>query len=140
MTDIDTDALLERIRKGPAPRNSIRLLVTGGRYFNDVPRLWRYLDSLEDVQMVVEGASDDVTGPHVGTDYWANQWARARGIYHERYHAEWEMLGKAAGPIRNKKMIINSAANLVVAAPGNAGTKGMIAIAKERGVEVRMLP
>ncbi len=89
---------------------------------------------------MVDGASDDVTGPHVGADYWANQWARARGIYHLRYHAEWNKLGTAAGPIRNKQMIIQSGANLVVAAPGGTGTDSMIGIAKERGVEVRMLP
>lgn len=71
-----------------------RVLVCGGRDFNDVPLIWKTLDVLHaerHFRLVMDGASDDVTDPYVGADYWANQWAWARmGVTARRFHAEWK--------------------------------------------------
>lgn len=110
----------------------MRLLVCGGRDFVDVPKLWRALDELQartpepGIRLVIDGASDDVTGPYKGADYWAHQWALARGIPTVRQHAKWAEQGKAAGPIRNGEMIERHRPDQLVAFPGGRGTRNMI--------------
>lgn len=121
----------------------MRLLVCGGRNFVDVPLLWRVLDELHNrvvepgIRLVIDGASDDVTGPYMGADYWANQWALARGIPTVRVHAKWETQGKAAGPIRNGEMIHRHQPTYVVAFPGGRGTRDMITQAKKAELRVQ---
>lgn len=119
-----------------------RVLVCGGRNFSDVALLWRHLDELARdtseprIRMVIDGASDDVTGPYVGADYWAHQWALARNIPTVRMHAKWGQLGKAAGPIRNRRMLYEGLPDIVIAFPGNRGTRNMVQQAIDGGVKV----
>lgn len=121
----------------------MRLLVCGGRDFVDVPKLWRVLDELSTrlpppgIRLVIEGASDDVTGPHMGADYWAHQWALARLIPYARHHAEWKKLGKSAGPIRNRQMLTEGKPDMVLAFPGGRGTANMIEQAEGAGCVVQ---
>lgn len=118
----------------------MRLVVSGGRFFNDVPLLWRTLDDIHEstpVQLLVEGASDDVTGPYVGADYWAHQWALARQVPCLRCRAEWTKHGKAAGPIRNGEMLTGYLPDRLVAFPGNRGTADMIRQAEKAGIVIQ---
>lgn len=116
-----------------------KVIVCGGRNFNDVPLLWRTLDRIAHnyggIKRIIDGASDDVTGPYKGADYWANQWAIASGIPTHRCHAEWKIHGKSAGPIRNQAML-NEKPDLVVAFPGGYGTADMVRRARAAGIEV----
>jgi hypothetical protein len=117
----------------------MRVLVCGGREFTDVPRLWSTLDALlqqHRFKVVIDGASDDVTGPYKGADYWAHQWAIARDIPTERFSAAWKDLGKAAGPVRNRRMIDEGKPDLVVAFPGGKGTGNMVQQAMDAGIKV----
>ena len=116
-----------------------RVLVCGGRDFNDVPLIWKTLDTLRalrDIRHVIDGASDDVTGPYVGADYWAHQWACARDMGTTRFHAAWASQRRAAGPIRNARMIEEGRPDLVIAFPGGRGTANMAAQARAAGIEV----
>lgn len=121
----------------------MRLLVCGGRDFKDVPLLWRTLDDLRDktpepgIRLVIDGASDDVTGPYVGADYWAHQWALARNIPTVRQHAKWREQGRAAGPIRNEEMFERHQPEHVVAFPGGRGTANMIKVAEDGEIVVQ---
>lgn len=122
--------------------DELRLLVCGGRDFNDVALLWRTLDGLHKetpVQLLVEGASDDVTGPYVGADYWAHQWALARQVPCLRCKAEWKKYGRAAGPIRNGEMLKRYLPNWLVAFPGGKGTSNMIGQAQDAGLHVQVV-
>lgn len=121
----------------------MRLVVSGGRDFLDVPLLWRTLDELhestpEGIELLVEGASDDVTGPYRGADYWAHQWALARQVPCLREHADWKKHGRAAGPIRNGEMLKKYQLNYLVAFPmGGRGTADMIEQAGRAGLAVK---
>ena len=120
----------------------MRLLVCGGRDFVNVPLLWRLLDWLDkdgEVRVVIEGASDDVTGPFQGADYWAHQWALARQKPTVRAHADWRKHGKAAGPIRNKAMIDEHKPDWLIAFPGGRGTSNMIRQAQDAGIHVQVV-
>lgn len=118
----------------------MRLLVCGGRDFIDVPLLWRSLNHFcvqrSIPSLLIEGASDDVTGPYRGADYWARQWANATGIKVSTFHAKWREQGRAAGPIRNKRMIDEAYPQVVMAFPGNRGTANMIEQARAAEIEV----
>lgn len=122
----------------------MRLAVSGGRYFNDVPLLWRSLDELhkstpDGVQLLVEGASDEVTGPYQGADYWAHQWALARQVPCLREPAEWTKHGRAAGPIRNGVMLKKYLLDYLLAFPGGRGTANMIEQAEKAGVVIKVV-
>jgi hypothetical protein len=123
----------------------MRLLVCGGRDFKDVPLLWRALDELRastpepGIRLVIDGASDDVTGPYKGADYWAHQWALARDIPTIRQHAKWREQGRAAGPIRNGEMLERHKPDRLVAFAGGRGTQNMIEQAGRAGIVVQLI-
>ncbi len=52
------------------------------------------------------------------------------------FHAEWMKYGKAAGPIRNARMLAEGKPDLVVAFPGGRGTADMLRRVREAGIEV----
>jgi len=49
--------------------------------------------------------------------------------------ADWKLNGKTAGPIRNRKMLIDWEPDMVIAFPGGKGTTNMIEQAKDFRVE-----
>lgn len=117
----------------------MRVLVCGGRDFVDVPKLWKFLDELDQQQeivTVIDGESDDLTGPYVGADYWGHQWALARGRATIRQLANWKQYGRAAGPIRNGMMLKQHKPDCVVATKGGRGTLNMIEQATEANIPV----
>jgi len=121
----------------------MRLLVCGGRDFDDVPRLWRILDDLNGrytIACLIDGAQEKQRedGGVVGADYWAHQWACARGAETERFHANWTELGKSAGPKRNQRMIDEGKPTHCLAMPGGRGTADMVSRAKAAGIPVRV--
>ena len=86
---------------------TLRVLVTGGRDFHDQAAVDRVLDQ---VFADCRGGMTLLHGAAAGADACANAWAMAKrvvgasvGIH--RYHAEWRKHGRAAGPLRNQRMI-----------------------------------
>ncbi len=55
----------------------------------------------------------------------------------EVYEADWHEHGRAAGPIRNARMIAEGRPDLVIAFPGGRGTADMVSRARKAGIEVR---
>ena len=112
-----------------------RVLVCGGRNYDDHERLFDELDSLgtpphHHVTVLIHGGA-------LGADHWANVWAYERGVSRVAYRADWKRYGKAAGPIRNQQMIDEGKPDLVIAFPGGFGTANMIRRAEAAGIEVR---
>jgi YspA, cpYpsA-related SLOG family len=120
-------------------RQAMRVLVCGGRYFQNVVRLWRVLDAFHakhTIAGVIEGGSDAVAGEYYGADYWARMWAKAHGIPSMTEFADWDQFGRWAGPKRNKEMIDKYSPEAVIAFPGGAGTANMIKQARTAGIDV----
>lgn len=111
----------------------MRVLVTGDRRWSDPTLLADVLDDLPDITELIEGGA-------LGADGMASQWAWARGIPKTRVNADWKAYGRAAGAIRNQKML-DTKPDLVVALhddlANSRGTGHMVRIAKAAGVEVR---
>lgn len=105
-----------------------RVLVCGGRDYADA----------EHMALILNAASIDVLihGAARGADSLADDWAKGKGVRVERYPADWDSHGRAAGHIRNAQMLTMGQPDLVIAFPGGKGTANMVAQAKAAGVKV----
>ena len=106
----------------------MRVLVCGGRDYADADYLRCVLSELP-VTVLIEGEAP-------GADTLARLWAQRRGILIDRYPADWDRYGKAAGPIRNQQMLDEGKPDLVVAFPGGHGTADMVRRARAAGIAV----
>lgn len=78
-----------------------------------------------------------VSGCAAGVDRLGEAWAAERHLPLDLYPADWERLGKRAGPVRNEKMAENADALVaIMVKSGSPGTKDMIRRAKRRGLRV----
>lgn len=110
----------------------MRLLVCGGRRFDDKERAYGVLDALHQVRPIAAIIHGDATG----ADTLADKWADERGIERHPYPAMWEVHGSRAGPIRNAMMLRDGRPDAILAFPGGTGTADMVRRAREAGVEV----
>lgn len=111
----------------------MKVLVCGGRDFNNGARLRECLNALHDnlgpITLLVHGAA-------AGADSMAGTWATHRGVPVKAYPADWKKHGRSAGPIRNQQMLDAEKPDMVIAFPGGRGTAHMVRIAKEQGFRV----
>lgn len=110
----------------------MRVLVCGGRNYTNYARMKTFLD-LEHADIPI---TTIIHGAAPGADSLANRWARENQIKVEAYPANWDMFGKAAGFLRNRKMAQYARPDLVIAFPGGRGTANMIHVAKEFNIPV----
>lgn len=110
----------------------MRVLITGGRSFENRALLEKTLDSLHherEITTLIHGAAK-------GVDTMAGEWRRTRKVDVIACPANWARYRRAAGPIRNKQMLVEHQPDLVVAFPGSTGTANMVTIAHKARVEV----
>lgn len=111
----------------------MRVLVCGGRHYEDMGAVWSQLDALLwsniDHMTVIQGGAS-------GADALARSWCESNEVPFMTYRAHWHTHGKAAGPIRNQQMLDEGKPDLVLAFPGHNGTADMVRRAREAGVEV----
>lgn len=116
-----------------------RILVCGGRWFNQEEYLFRVLDHYQEQ---AAGFAVLIHGEAPGADTMADRWAHTRGIRVEPYPAAWDDLttppvakrfrrdgtpyNAAAGGIRNARMLAEGKPDVVIAFPGGKGTADMI--------------
>jgi YspA, cpYpsA-related SLOG family len=111
----------------------MKVIVCGGRDFKD----WQFLAATLDALDAETPFDRLATGAAPGADTLADSWARSRGVRVERYYALWRTHGRAAGPIRNQKMLDDEHPDLVIAFPGGVGTADMVTRSKAAGVPVK---
>ena len=76
-----------------------------------------------------------VSGCARGADQLGEKWAEAHGIPVDRFPADWSKYGKSAGYRRNVEMSEHAQA-LIAVWNGSPGTKHMIDIARQKGLQV----
>jgi predicted Rossmann-fold nucleotide-binding protein len=116
----------------------VRVLVCGGREYADEEAVARALyaareDTSQMIRCIIEGGA-------LGADRLARKWASRCAVPIVTYQADWQTHGKAAGPIRNQRMLDEGKPDLVVAFPGGRGTADMVRRAKAAGVRVIEVP
>jgi hypothetical protein len=114
----------------------MRILVCGGRDFSDRKTLFDALDRISaqrhpaDRLTVIQGGAS-------GADHMARQWAMEQpSVWVINEPADWKTHGKAAGPIRNQKMIDEHRPDIVLAFAGGRGTADMVRRAKAAKLHV----
>jgi predicted Rossmann-fold nucleotide-binding protein len=96
----------------------MEVIVTGGRDYKDYDKVCETLGKLEITLLVQGGAT--------GADWLAKRYAQEHRIACFEVAAEWTKYGKAAGPIRNKEMLLKFPDAVVVAFPGDRGTANCV--------------
>lgn len=112
----------------------MRVLVCGGRNYSDEAFVRWVLDVLNEkkhIDMVIHGCA-------AGADSFGETWATSRPGECTAFGvpADWKTHGKAAGPIRNARMLELGKPDLVVAFEGGTGTADMVSRARSAGVRV----
>jgi YspA, cpYpsA-related SLOG family/Domain of unknown function (DUF4326) len=116
---------------------NFRILVFGGRNYDDRRTLYRSLDAVHarrKITCIIEGEMS-------GADLLARQWAEDRGAAVDPYPADWDNIDRpgaavkrnsrgklydaAAGPFRNERMLREGRPSLAVGFPGGKGTLDM---------------
>jgi hypothetical protein len=118
----------------------MRVLVCGDRKWTDQNLIEGWLSFLLDNHpegiVVIEGEAP-------GADVCAREVAKKLRLSFKPFPAKWEIYGNAAGPIRNKKMLVEGKPDLVLAFHDDLvhsrGTKNMIKQADEAGVKVKVV-
>jgi hypothetical protein len=109
----------------------MKLIVSGSRHIVDKTEVYRQLDRIHKEH----GITHVIHGGARGVDSLAGGWAIENDIPVTVYKAEWQKYGRAAGPVRNGKML-DSKPDRWVAFPveGSVGTKDFIKQAAKRGI------
>ena len=113
-----------------------RVIIAGTRTFNDYNLLkesCEYLlrESMKKQQIII------VSGHARGTDTMGERFAKEHGLPCEYYPANWQIHGRAAGPIRNKEMANNADALIAFWDGQSRGTLSMINLARKMGCKTR---
>ena len=115
-----------------------KVIIAGGRDFSDYPLLKEkcnnILSSRAEKQKIVI-----VSGTAKGADSLGEQYAKEKGYAIERYPADWNTNGKAAGIIRNGVMADHADALVAFWNGRSQGTKNMIETARKKGLAVRTI-
>lgn len=108
----------------------MRVLVCGGRHFSNYEAVEKYLDMLHAIyrfDVVIHGAA-------CGADSLAAYWARRHHVDEWPFPADWKVLHRRAGIVRNAQMIREGRPDLVVSFPGGRGTGNMRKQARDAGI------
>jgi hypothetical protein len=127
----------------------VRVVVTGGRFYDDYSRLAGILDEIHTngwipeawslnhdhfrfipppITLIAHGACE-----YGGTDELAGYWADANGVRCSTYPAKRHpRTGRLLGSARNSKMLVMVNPHLVIATPGGHGTLDCIKKARSQ--------
>ena len=125
----------------------MRVLVCGGRDYNDHDAVFGFLDNFcvdnglryecdeygnwlpKDI-VIIHGACP------TGADSLADQWAVVNWVQFVEFRADWKTYGNKAGPIRNQRMIDEGKPDIVIGFPGGRGTADMLRRARAANIKV----
>lgn len=112
------------------------IIVTGSRFWSDRKTIFDRLDTchaIEPITLLVQGGAK-------GADSIAWDWAFDRKVPRDTVDAEWDIHGKAAGMIRNRKMLDSYPKAKVEAFPigKSIGTRGCIREAQKRKMNIHV--
>lgn len=109
-----------------------RILVCGGRDFEDRELLYNVLNQEGDDIVIISGMAR-------GADTIGVDWAVLNNCEVDEYPADWRKHGRKAGPIRNQQMLDEGKPDLVIAFKGGNGTNDMVRRARKAGIPVKTI-
>ena len=112
-----------------------RVIIAGSRSFSNYELLKEHCLSLLQEKRRTHRVII-VSGHARGTDTMGERFAKEHGLPCEYYPANWQIHGRAAGPIRNKEMANNADALIAFWDGQSRGTLSMINLARKMGLQV----
>lgn len=110
------------------PKN--RVIIAGGRDIHDYDLV---LDAIEESGFRIDVV---ISGGAKGVDALGEKYSEEMMLNLTIFRADWQTHGRAAGPIRNRKMAENADALIAVWDGKSRGTKNMIETATKLGLLV----
>lgn len=110
------------------------VILTGGRDFDDFRKMEQVLDAFCSIKNIQFFVGDCPTGlDHMARDFMCRFYP---DIPVRVFKADWDTHGRAAGPIRNEKMVATAEGcfALIVAFPGGRGTNNTVSHGKKYGI------
>lgn len=124
----------------------MRVLVCGGRHYNDKRRIYEVLDALSPEPRdnptpgcwLPQGVTVIAGACPTGADNLAIEWAIVNWVSFEEYPVDHQLDGPwpGAGPRRNARMLRLSKPDKVIAFPGGRGTADMVRRARAANVPI----
>ena len=108
-------------------------IISGGRKFNEPEILYPVMDYFVKEYNITK----IISGGALGADTIARFYAKEKNIDFKEYKItkeEWDRLGKAAGPIRNRQMLDENNIGIVIGFKGWRGTPDMLDYATSKRV------
>lgn len=128
-----------------APRGD-RLIVCGGRTYGVMLTSYPSVETRRQDAIRVEAERrvffqtmnflrprEIAQGDANGADALAREWAAERSVPCARFRALWETEGRAAGPLRNRRMHASFGPDGTISFPGGAGTRDMENVTLDSG-------
>ena len=112
----------------------MKLIISGSRDFEDAEFVAAWVLHKFDVNIIDEV----VSGAARGVDTCGEQFAREYSIPIKRFPAQWDVHGRAAGPIRNAQMTKYGDV-LIAFSSGGRGTANMISTMRKAGKPVHVI-
>jgi len=110
----------------------MKTIIAGSREITDLSTIEKAIkESKFEITSVVSGGCR-------GVDRTGESWASNHRISCEVISANWDLLGKAAGYIRNEEMAQKAEALVAIWDGTSTGTRNMISIAKRHGLKVHV--
>ena len=116
---------------------SFKCIIAGSRSFQDYEMLKERCDLL--LKYKAEKSIEIISGTAHGADALGERYAIERGYKLIRMPANWEQEGRSAGYKRNVAMAEKADALIAFWDGKSRGTEHMIRIAKDRGLQVRVI-
>lgn len=118
--------------------SSYKVLVCGGRDYDDEAKIYHVLDAylarIGPDMLVINGGA-------TGADTIAREWAVDRQVDHLTLYAKWQLFGKSAGPIRNRRMARRKPRLVLAFHPNideSKGTRDMIGVAEKLKIKTKV--
>lgn len=111
----------------------LTVIVCGGRDFADEGRVFNGLETFENTYGPIKKL---VHGGARGADALAAEWAKLSRVQAVSVPAAWKKHGKAAGSIRNQRMVNDHRPDFVIAFDGGKGTANMVSLAEAMAIPV----
>lgn len=105
----------------------MKVIIAGSRSIHELS------DITEGVKLSGFNITEEITGDASGADWLGELWAKQNNIPIKHFPANWNLHGKAAGPIRNQEMGDYCDAAVIIWDGISKGSKSMISIMKKLG-------
>ena len=112
----------------------MKVIIAGGRNFNDYKLLRKFCDKVLSKQTKIE----IISGTAKGADKLGEKYANEKEFPITQFPANWNRYGKSAGYKRNMEMAEYADALIAFWDGKSKGTKHMIDIAKANNLKVRI--